>query len=120
MYTAAANTITIPTSSEMSQSLRIAAQNTNTDAPVAVQAKKAGVIRIGLAGVKTGAVGDGITAADLAAAVQNTLISYLKVPNVEVVTLEAKLASAISAEAQAKECDYVIYSNVSHKKGGGG
>jgi outer membrane lipoprotein SlyB len=44
----------------------------------------------------------------------------LKVPNVEVVNLEARLSSAISAEAQQKECDYVIYTNVSHKKGGGG
>src|SRR5688572_13278875 len=120
MYATAATNNTTPNGSAITQSVRNAAQNTNTDAPVAVQAKKAGVIRIGLAGIKTGAVGDGITASDLAAAVQNTLISYLKVPNVEVVTLEAKLASAISAEAQAKECDYVIYSNVSHKKGGGG
>src|SRR5688572_24149257 len=61
--------------SGMSQSVRNAAQSTIADASVTVGSKKAGVIRIGLAGVKTGAVGDGITAADLAAAVQNTLIS---------------------------------------------
>jgi hypothetical protein len=70
--------------------------------------------------VKTGAVGEGMAAADLAAAIQNTLTSYLKVPNVEVVPLEAKLASAIDTEAKEKDCDYVIYSTVSHKKGGGG
>jgi hypothetical protein len=86
----------------------------------AIGPKKAGVIRVGLAAVKTGAIGEGITAADLAAAVQNTLIQYLKVPNVEVVTLDAKLASVIDSEAKQKECDFVIYSNVSHKKGGGG
>ena len=34
--------------------------------------------------------------------------------------LEPRLSSAITAEAQQKECDYVIYTNVSHKKGGGG
>jgi hypothetical protein len=83
-------------------------------------AKKPGTIRIGIASVKTGAVGDGITANDLAAAVQNSFSEYLKVPNVEVVKLETKLTSAVDAEAQQKECDFVIYSNVSHKKGGGG
>lgn len=85
-----------------------------------VGAKKEGVIRIGLAAVKTGAVGDGISATELAGAIQNTLTEYLKSPNVEVVQLESKLATAIDAEAKQKECDYVIYANVSHKKGGGG
>jgi len=83
-------------------------------------AKQAGVLRLGLATVKTGAVGESINAADLAAAVQSTLTSFLKVPNIEVVPIEARLSSAIAAEAQQKECDYVIYTNVSHKKGGGG
>ncbi len=105
--------------SGMSQQVRSAAQAV-TPVTSAPKSKQAGVIRIGLAGVKTGAVGDGITATDLAAAVQTTLIGYLKVPNVEVVTLEAKLQSAIAAEARVAECDYVIYANVSHKKGGGG
>lgn len=41
-------------------------------------------------------------------------------PNLEVVPLEAKLASAIDAEAKEKQCDFIIYTNVSHKKGGGG
>lgn len=83
-------------------------------------AKKEGVVRLGLATVKTGSVGEGLSARDLAAAVQNTLIEYLKDPRLEVVALEAKLPSAIDAEAKQKECDYVIYTTVSHKKGGGG
>jgi hypothetical protein len=82
--------------------------------------KKEGVIRIGVAAVKTGAVGEGISASDLALAVQNSLIQYLKVPNVEVVPIEAKLASAIDSEARAKECDFVAFATASHKKGGGG
>ena len=85
-----------------------------------VGAKKAGVIRIGLASVKTDSVGEGLSAAELAGAIQNTLAEYLKSPNVELVALEAKLPSAIDAEAKSKECDYVIYASVSHKKGGGG
>lgn len=85
-----------------------------------VGAKQSGVIRIGLATVKTGAVGEGITANDLALAVQNTLMTFLRVPNIEIVPLEARLSSAIDAEARQKECDYVIHASVSHKKGGGG
>lgn len=83
-------------------------------------AKREGVIRLGLATVKTGAVGDGVDANQLAAAVRNTLVDYLKSPNIEVIPIEARLPAAIDAEAKQKDCDYVIYATVSHKKGGGG
>lgn len=82
--------------------------------------KKAGVIRIGIANVRTGAVGEGISAADLSAAIRNSLMQYLKIPKVEVVALEARLDSAVESEAQSKECDFVAYLTASHKKGGGG
>jgi hypothetical protein len=91
-----------------------------SDATSTVNVKKEGVIRLGLAAVKTGSVGDGLNAHDLALAVQNSLTEYLKSPKLEVVPIEARLASAIEAEAQQKQCDFVIYANVSHKKGGGG
>ena len=95
--------------------------NTNAAAPTStVGPKQNGIVRIGLAAVKTGAVGDGIAAVDLSAAVQNSLREYLKVPNLEIVVLEAKLPSAIDAEAKQKECDMILYANVAHKKGGGG
>jgi hypothetical protein len=106
-------------SSGVSQSVAALAQQRPAATSVASE-KKGGVIRIGLAGVKIGAVGEGIATADLATAIQNTLLSYLKVPNVEVVTIDAKLPSAIDAEAKEKNCDYLIYATVSHKKGGGG
>ena len=83
-------------------------------------AKKPGVVRLGLAGVTTGAVGDGLSAPDLAAAVQSTLSERLKGPAVEVVRLEAQNPTQVEAEARQKECDFVVYANVSHKKGGGG
>lgn len=82
--------------------------------------KQAGVVRVGLANVKTGAVGDGLVASELAAAVQNSLRDYLKVPNVEVVILDGKLPTAIDAEAKQKDCDLVVHATVAHKKGGGG
>ena len=101
------------------QTIRDAAQPRQT-MNSEVTPKKPGVVRIGLAPVKTGSVGEGITASELSAAVQTSLIEYLKTPNIEVISLDAKLPSVIDGEAKQKECDYVIFVNVSHKKGGGG
>ena len=85
----------------------------------AVNPKRAGVIRLGVAAVKTGNVAEGMNASELAQAVRNSLLEQLKGTNVEAVPIEAT-GAAIQAEAQQKECDYVVYANVSHKKGGGG
>lgn len=105
--------------SGLGMSIRNAADpRTISDAPV--DAKKAGTIRLGLAGVKTAAVGEGVSAADLSAAIQNSLGEYLKGTRVEIVPLEAKLTAAQAEEAKQKECDYVIVVTASHKKGGGG
>jgi hypothetical protein len=106
--------------SGLNASLKIAAAKNSSSANTQVNAKKEGVVRVGLANVKTGSVGEAMNATELAGAIQNTLSQYLKTPQVELVQLEAKLPSAIDAEAKSKECDYVIYANVSHKKGGGG
>ncbi|HEX8399817.1 MAG TPA: hypothetical protein VF644_20475 [Pyrinomonadaceae bacterium] len=92
---------------------------TNTKVVTTLGAKKPGVARIGLAAVKTGAVGDGMNAAQLASAIGATFAQYLKAPNVELVQLEAQLPSQIDAEAKQKECDFIVYTNVAHKKGGG-
>ncbi len=100
------------------QNIRNQSQNSDTSSSN-VGAKKEGTVRIGI-NVKTGSVGEGLNASDLAAAVQNTLGEYLKGTNVELIPLEAKLASAIENEAKEKECDFVLYINASHKKGGGG
>ncbi len=81
--------------------------------------KAANTVRVGIT-VKTGAVGDGLNSAKLGEAVRNTLADYLKGTEIEVVFLDAKLSKAIENEARQKECDYVLYAFVSHKKGGGG
>ncbi|MBK9165491.1 MAG: hypothetical protein IPM21_16585 [Acidobacteria bacterium] len=96
------------------------AASTPSVAGVQAGEKKPGTVRIGLANVKTGSLGKEMPAAELAEAVRNTLIAYLKMPKVEVIQLEARLQTAIDAEAKEKECDMVIYATVSHKKGGGG
>jgi hypothetical protein len=98
----------------------INSQKSEANSSATLEAKKPGVVRVGLAGVKTGAIGEGVNAAELAGAIQNTLAQYLKGTKVELVPLEAKLASAIESEAKEKDCDFVLYATVSHKKGGGG
>jgi hypothetical protein len=82
--------------------------------------KKAGVIRIGIVAVKPGAVADNMNAGNLAGAVQTTLTEKLKAPNVEAVPIQATVLNQIEAEARQKECDYLVYTTVTHKKGGGG
>lgn len=83
---------------------------------VEVKAKK---IRLGVLPVKTASVGEGMDAAQFGAAIQNSLNEYLKTPDVELIAIEAKLPSAIKAEAKEKAIDYLISATVSHKKGGG-
>lgn len=88
-------------------------------ASTTVPPKRDGVIRFGVAAVKTGNVAEWMNAQNLAAAVQNTLQQNLKGTNVEAILIEAT-GAAIQAEAQQKQCDYIVFANVSHKKGGGG
>ena len=105
-------------SSGMSSSIKSATASRN-DAPAAVSDKKTGAVRVGVT-VKTTAVGEGITANDLSAAIRNTLGDYLKGTKVELVPLEAKLTAAQADEAKQKECDFVLMATASHKRGGGG
>jgi hypothetical protein len=104
----------------MSANVKSLADSAAAQPPAELGAKRPGVVRLGLASVKAGSVGEGMSAADLAAAARNTLAEHLKSPAVELVALEAKLPSDAEAEARRKECDFVIYATVSHKKGGGG
>ncbi len=104
--------------SSLSSNIKSATTQTNVDQPQ-VGAKKEGTVRVGVI-VKTTAAGEGIAAADLSAAVQNSLGQYLKGTKVEVVSIEAKLAQAQVAEAQEKQCNYVLLATAAHKKGGGG
>ena len=82
--------------------------------------KQSGVIRVGLSGIKTGSVGDGMNAQALAGAIQTSLGEYFKGTGVEIVLLEAKLSSAIEQEAKNSNFDFVLFAQVSHKRGGGG
>lgn len=82
--------------------------------------KRAGVIRIGLATVRVTATGEQIDPDDLAVAIRNTFVEYLKTPDVEVVLLEANVPAAAALEAEKFECDAILFGQAGHKKGGGG
>lgn len=109
-----------PSTNDIGADITKAAQKGSAGGHAVPGSKKPGTVRVGIARVKTGAVGEGISASDLSAAVRNSLAEYLKGTKVEVVSLDAKLPSAQADEGKQKACDFVVYSNVSHKKGGGG
>ncbi len=92
------------------------AANTNS----AVGPKREGVVRVGVALTKTLAAGDGVDPAALAEAARKRLVSSLSGSSIEVVTLEARQPQQVETEAKQKQCDFVLYSTVAHKKGGGG
>jgi hypothetical protein len=109
-----------PSSTAPTTTNPVSSTPSSTKAPDAVGPKKAGVIRIGVVTVKTDKVAEGMNASNLANAVQTTLTEKLKAPNVEAVSIQATALKEIEAEARQKECDYLVYTTISHKKGGGG
>ncbi|HEU4511048.1 MAG TPA: hypothetical protein VFR78_22645 [Pyrinomonadaceae bacterium] len=90
----------------------------DTTTTAASTAKKPGMIRIGLVMPKVQVhTGD---AARTAEAVRNDFAKSLTAPNVEVVTLAARVPSAALDEARQSQCDYVLNVSMNLKKGGGG
>lgn len=59
-------------------------------------------------------------AADVAEPVRQALLSYLKGPAIDVVALEARIPLQINAEAKEKGCDFVLYTDVTQARKGGG
>lgn len=78
--------------------------------------KRAGIIRIGIA-APAADMGQDFTAGDTSQAVRNTIAVALKTDKVETVFLDSSLPAQ---EARQKQCDYIFYSKVTRKKGGGG
>ena len=92
--------------------------NTTAATTSASSPKKPGVLRIGLLlpNVQMSAG----NAAQAAEALRNSFASYLKGPNIEVVTLSARLPSLALEEARQSQCDYMLSSSMNVKKGGSG
>jgi hypothetical protein len=65
-------------------------------------------------------LGQGSSGADVGEPVRQTMISYLNGPTAELISLEARIPVQVDAEAQQAACEYVLYTAVTQKKGGGG
>ena len=65
-------------------------------------------------------LGQGSSGADVGEPVRQTMISYLTGPTVDLIQLAARIPVQIEAEAQQASCEYVLYTSVVQKKGGGG
>jgi outer membrane lipoprotein SlyB len=93
---------------------------TQVAAPQALGPKAPGKIRIGVA-PPDAQLGQGNNAgADYSTPVRNVEVALMSGPAVEVVALDSHIAMQLQAEAQQKQCDYVLYSSVAVKHGGGG
>lgn len=93
------------------------ASNSSTSASVRAP-KKPGVIRIGL--ILPNVQMSAGNPAQAAEAVRNTFASYLTGPNIEVTMLTARLPSLAMDEARQTECDYILSSSMTVKKGSSG
>jgi hypothetical protein len=58
--------------------------------------------------------------ADVAEPVRQALMSYLKGPMIEVISLEARIPQQIAAEAAEKGCAFVLYTDIAQTPKGGG
>jgi hypothetical protein len=65
-------------------------------------------------------LGQGSSGADVGEPVRQTMIAYLSGPTVEIIPLAARIPVQVDAEAQQSACEYVLYTSVVQKKGGGG
>jgi hypothetical protein len=82
--------------------------------------KKEGAIRIGLVIPKAQMMDGGIPTEQAAEAVRNTFAGFLNGPSIEVVALSARLPDQALEEARQSQCDYILFSTLTQKKGGGG
>jgi hypothetical protein len=88
--------------------------------PQALGPKAPGKIRIGVA-PPDAQVGQGNnTMADYSTPVRNAMILLMNGPVVEVAALDSRVPMQVQAEAQQKQCDYVLFSSVAVKHNSGG
>lgn len=90
-------------------------------APQVLGPKAAGKIRIGVA-PPDAQVGQGSNAgADNSTPIRNAVVALMSGPAVEIAALDSHIAMQLQAEAQQKQCDYILFSAVSvkHTAGGG-
>ncbi len=90
-------------------------------APQTLGPKAPGKIRIGVA-PPDAQVGQGNNAgADYSTPIRNAEVALMSGPAIEIAALDSHIAIQLQAEAQQKQCDYILFSSVSvkHNSGGG-
>lgn len=82
--------------------------------------KAPGKIRIGVA-PPDAQVGQGNNAGDYSTPIRNSIVLLMDGPAVEIAPLDARIPIQLQAEAQQKQCDYILFSGVTvkHDSGGG-
>lgn len=60
------------------------------------------------------------SAGDFGASVGDLFVSYLKGPSIQVIQLQARLASQAIEEAKQQSCDHVLTATLTRKRGGSG
>lgn len=89
-------------------------------APQALGPKAPGKIRIGVA-PPDAQVGQGNNAgADYSTPIRNAEIALMSGPAVEIAALDSHIPMQLQAEAQQKQCDYILFSGVAVKHSSGG
>jgi hypothetical protein len=90
-------------------------------APQALGPKAPGTIRVGIAPPEA-QLGQGNNAgADYSTPIRNAIVALMSGPAAEIAALDSRIAMQLQAEAQQKQCDYVLFSSVGvkHSSGGG-
>ena len=90
-------------------------------APQALGPKAPGRIRIGVA-PPDAQLGQGNNAgADYSTPIRNAEVALMSGPAIEIAALDSHIPLQLQAEAQQKQCDYILYSGVTvkHSSGGG-
>jgi hypothetical protein len=87
--------------------------------PQAIGPKAPGKIRIGVAPADA-QLGQGNNAqADYGTPIRNSIVYLMNGPAVEIAALDSRLPMQVQAEAQQKQCDYILLASVTVKHGGG-
>ncbi len=88
--------------------------------PLALGPKAPGKIRIGVAPPEA-QLGQGNNAGtDYSTPIRNAEIVLMSGPAIEIAPLDSRIAMQLQAEAQQKQCDYILFSAVAVKHGSGG
>jgi len=93
--------------------------NSNVASPQTLGPKAAGKIRVGIA-PPDAQLGQGNNAgADYSTPIRNVIVALMSGPAVEIAALDSHVAMQLQAEAQQKQCDYILYSSVAVKHSAG-